>query len=73
MTEASMKGFIEQSSRFVGPVYVGDTLYSSLEIVELKPGRTTGTVRMASRVLNQRGETVMEGSQTYLLRKRPTE
>jgi len=73
MTEASMKGFIEQSSRFVGPVYVGDTLYSSLEIVELKPGRTTGTVRMASRVVNQRGETVMEGSQTYLLRKRPTE
>jgi acyl dehydratase len=41
--------------------------------VELKPRRTTGTLRMASRVLNQRGETVMEGSQTYLLRKRPTE
>jgi acyl dehydratase len=50
---------------------VGDTLYGTLEIVELKPGRGTGTVRMASRVLNQRGVTVMEGSQTYLLKKRP--
>jgi acyl dehydratase len=70
MTEASMKGFIEQSSRFVAPVFVGDTLYCSLEIVELKPGRTTGTIRLASCVVNQKGETVMKGSQTYLLKKR---
>ncbi|KAK73863.1 MaoC-like protein [Bordetella bronchiseptica F4563] len=73
MTQASMKGFIEQSSRFVGPVFVGDTLYCSLEIVELKPGRTTGTVRMKTLVVNQKGETVMEGSQTYLLKKRRPE
>ena len=68
-----MKGFIEQSSRFVGPVFVGDTLYCSLEIVELKPNRTTGTVRMKTLVVNQKGETVMEGSQTYLLKKRRPE
>src|SRR5690606_37158748 len=73
MTEASMKGFIDQRSRFVGPVFVGDTLYCSLEIDELKPGRTTGTVRMKTLVVNQKGETVMEGSQTYLLKKRRPE
>jgi acyl dehydratase len=71
MVEDSLKAFIEQSSRFLAPVYVGDTLYGTLEIVELKPGRSTGTVRMAARVVNQRGVTVMEGSQTYLLKKRP--
>jgi acyl dehydratase len=73
MTGLSMKAFIEQSSRFLAPVYVGDTLYSSLEIVELKPGRTTGTVHMQTRVTNQRGVVVMEGTQSYLIRKRPVQ
>ena len=70
MTSESMRGFIEQSSRFVAPVFVGDTLYSQLEIVELKSGRTTGTIRMATTCVNQRGEIVLEGSQAYLLSKR---
>lgn len=71
MTDLSLKAFIEQSGRFLAPVYVGDTLYSSLEIVELTPGRTTGTIKMASRSVNQDGVVVFEGSQTYLLKKRP--
>jgi acyl dehydratase len=70
LTEASMKGFTEQHSKFLRPVFVGDTLYSSLEVVELTPGRSTGIIRMATRVMNQKGEVVMEGSQTYLLKKR---
>ena len=32
MVEDSLKGFVEQSSRFLAPVYVGDTLYSSLTV-----------------------------------------
>lgn len=71
MVEASLKGFLAQSSRFLKPVFAGDTLYASLEVIALAPGRTTGVLTMASRVLNQRGETVMEGEQQYLLRKRP--
>lgn len=71
MVELSLKGFIEQGSRFVNPVFVGDTLYGTLTVSELKPGRTTGVLTLSSRVLNQRGETVMEGFQRYLLRKRP--
>jgi len=72
MVEESLKAFIEQSSRFVNPVFVGDTLYPSLTVSELIPGRTTGVLVMASVILNQRGDTVMQGEQRYLLRKRPS-
>ena len=63
--------FIEQSSRFLKPVYDGDTLYPALEIVELTPQRTTGVVKMRSTVHNQNNELVLEGEQTMLLRRRP--
>jgi len=69
--EDSLKGFIEQSSRFLGMVFVGDTLYPALEVVELTPNRTTGVLNLKSTVHNQRGELVMDGYQKYLLRKRP--
>lgn len=71
MVEESLKAFIEQHSRFVNPVFVGDTLYPSLTVSELIPGRTTGVLAMASLITNQRQETVLEGEQRYLLRKRP--
>lgn len=65
----SLVAFVEQSSKFLGPVYAGDTVYPMLEIVELKPQRTTGVVTVRSTVHNQRGELVLEGTQTYLMRK----
>ena len=71
MVEDSLRGFIEQSSRFLGMVFVGDTLYATLEVVTLKAQRTTGLLTLKSTVHNQRGELVMDGLQTYLLRKRP--
>ncbi len=70
MVEDSLKGFIEQSSQFLNPVFVGDTLYSSLTVAELVPGRTTGVITLSSLVLNQHNEPVMKGMQKYLLRKR---
>lgn len=70
MVEESLKGFIEQSSQFLLPVFVGDTLYSSLTVTELIPGRTTGVITLGSTVMNQRNQTVMLGTQKYLLRKR---
>jgi acyl dehydratase len=66
----ALVGFLEQSSRFLKPVYAGDTLYPALEIVELKPQRTTGVVRVRSTVHNQKRELVLEGEQVYLLRRR---
>ena len=63
-------GFIEQSSRFLKPVYSGDTLYPMLTILELKPQRSTGVVVIGSTIHNQKRELVMEGEQRYLVRRR---
>jgi len=70
MVEDSLKGFIDQSSRFLHPVFVGDTLYGSLEVVELLPNRSTGVLVMRSTVHNQHSALVLEGTQRYLLCKR---
>jgi len=71
MVEDSLKAFIEEGSRFLKPVFVGDTLYCTLKVSEMKPGKTTGVLTLTSAVQNQRGELVMDGFQKYLLRKRP--
>ena len=36
----SLIAFLDQSSRFLKPVYAGDTLYPMLAITGLEPGRT---------------------------------
>jgi acyl dehydratase len=71
LVEDSLVGFLEQSSRFLKPVYAGDTLYPALEVAELVPGRSTGVVTLRSSVFNQRRELVLEGMQKFLIRKRP--
>jgi len=70
MTEDSLIGFLDQSSKFLAPVYVGDTLYGTLTIDEVTPGRSTGVIGMRSTVHNQNRVLVMEGRQRYLLRKK---
>ncbi|CAB3631155.1 MaoC family dehydratase [Achromobacter pestifer] len=70
MVEDSLKAFLEQSSRFLKPVFVGDTLYASLCVTGLQPGRSTGVLTMRSEVRNQQDVVVMDGEQKYLLRKR---
>ena len=62
--------FVEQSSKFLNPVYAGDTLYPMLEITALTPQRSTGVVTLAATVHNQKGELVLSGEQKILLRKR---
>ena len=66
----AMVAFIEQSSRFLRPVYSGDTVYPMLEIAELQAGKTTGVMVLRSTVHNQKGELVMEGEQRLLVRRR---
>lgn len=70
LVQDSLRAFIEQSSRFLAPAYVGDTLYPLLTVAELKPQRTTGVLGLASTIHNQAGVLVMEGVQRYLIRKR---
>ena len=70
MVEDSLMAFLDQSSRFLAPVYVGDTLYGALEVAEIAPNRSTGVIGLASTVHNQKGVLVMDGTQRYLIRKR---
>ena len=62
VTEESLVAFLEQSSKFLKPVYADDTIYPALEVIELVPGRTTGVVTLRSTVYNQRRELVLEGN-----------
>lgn len=66
----ALLGFIEQSSKFLKPVYAGDTLYPMLQVAALTPQRTTGIVAVAVSVHNQKDELVLTGEQKYLLKKR---
>ena len=70
MIEESLVGFLDQSSRFIKPVYAGDTIYPALEVAELTARTTTGVVALRSTVHNQRRELVLEGMQRYVIRKR---
>ena len=68
---ASMIAFLEQGSRFVKPVTVGDTISPEHEVVALEKKGERGIVRLAARLRNQRGETVLDGFHVYLMRCRP--
>ncbi len=70
LVEDTLLGFIEQSSRFLKPVYVGDTLYPRLTVTELKPQGTTRVLARGSTIRNPRCELVMEWVQKYLLKRR---
>ncbi|WP_407157567.1 MaoC family dehydratase [Bradyrhizobium sp. STM 3557] len=72
LVEESLIGLVEQSCRFLQPVYAGDTIYPALEVAELTTGRTTGVVGLRSTVFNQRRDLVLEGTQKFLIRRRPT-
>jgi 3-hydroxybutyryl-CoA dehydratase len=51
--------FVEQGSRFLKPVAVGDTIHPRLMV------GTRRFVRFATSITNQRGETVLEGFHLY--------
>ncbi len=64
----AMIAFLDQSSRFLKPLYLGDTVYPALEITNLERQRTTGIVTMCNTVHNQRRELILEGKQRFLVR-----
>ena len=66
----SLIALLEQSSKFLKPVYCGDTVYPASEIIELSPGNNTGVITLRSTVHNQHRELVMEGQQKMLVRKK---
>ena len=71
--EDSMVAFLEQGSKFLKPVLVGDTVVPVLQVEEARPTSSpaNGIVRFAARLTNQRGEVVLAGFHTYLIKRRP--
>ena len=69
LLEGSMVAFVEQSSRFLKPVLIGDTISPEIEVSELIPKTDVGVLRLTTRVKNQRGEIVLEGMHAYLIKK----
>ena len=67
----SLIGMIEATGRFLKPVYRGYTLYPLLEITDLTEQRSTGVITMRTTIHNQEDTLVFEGTQRYLIRKRP--
>ena len=51
--------YVEQSIRFKRPVFIGDTLTARAQVSELIPERRR--MRVTARIVNQAGETVLEG------------
>jgi acyl dehydratase len=71
LLEGSIVALVEQSACFLKPVFIGDTITPELEVSEVLPKTDVGLLRLTTRVKNQRGETVLEGMQAYLIKKRP--
>jgi len=59
--------------KFSRPVFLGDTLHATLEVVSTKPVPRLGggSVELRVSVNNQRDETVMAGVWTVLMQSRP--
>ena len=71
LIEESIVAFVEQTTRFRAPAFIGDTLYPEHEVVGLERKRSAGLLTLRVALKNQRGETVLEGEHTYLIAYRP--
>jgi acyl dehydratase len=68
--EGTTLALMEQVIRYKGVVKFGDTVHLEMEVLEKKPTSKPdrGVVRFATRVLNQRDETVVDGEWILLMR-----
>ena len=71
MIEDTLVSFVGQNSRFIKPVFRGESLYPELKVAALEPQGTVGLVTLASTVVNQRAELCMEGEMSFMIKRRP--
>ena len=69
--EDSIVAFLEQTTRFLGPAFIGDTVKPRHEIVALEPKRSAGLLTLRVTLTNQRGEIILDGQHKYLVAYRP--
>jgi acyl dehydratase len=70
--EGSMVAFLEQGMKFRAPALVGDTVSTGFMVqsVALKPEKKSGVVTFAVDVVNEKGDSLVDGFHRYLLRMR---
>ncbi len=69
--EDSIVAFVEQSTRFRAPAFIGDTIYPAHEVVALERKRSAGLLTLRVSLRNQRGDIVLDGDHRYLIAYRP--
>jgi 3-hydroxybutyryl-CoA dehydratase len=69
--EESIIAFVEQTTRFKGPAFIGDTIKPRHEVVALDRKRSAGLLALRVTLTNQRDEIVLEGEHRYLIAYRP--
>ena len=69
--EESIVAFVEQTTRFKGPAFIGDTIKPRHEVVALDRKRSAGLLALRVTLTNQRDEIVLEGEHRYLIAYRP--
>ena len=71
LIEDSIVAFLEQTTRFRAPVFVGDTIKPEHEVIALERKRSAGLLTLRVTLTNQRGEVILEGQHKYLIAYRP--
>ena len=71
LIEDSIVAFVEQTTRFLAPAFIGDTIKPRHEVIALERKRSAGLVTLRVTLTNQHGETILEGQHKYLIAYRP--
>lgn len=62
---------LSDSFTYRNPVFIGDTIATECEVLELVPKQKAGVVKIGFLTKNDRGEVVMEGETVLLMAYRP--
>jgi 3-hydroxybutyryl-CoA dehydratase len=69
--EASIIAFVEQTTRFKGPAFIGDTIKPRHEVIALDRKRSAGLLTLRVTLSNQHDDVVLDGEHRYLIAYRP--
>ena len=74
LDDVEIIAYLEETRRFTGPTYPGDTIHSLCRIAEVRPSGsrpTMGVVSLEVVVRNQRDDVVQSGNGVWLVARRP--
>ena len=74
LDDVEIIAYLEETRRFTGPTYPGDTIHSLCRIAEVRPSGsrpTMGVVSLEVVVRNQRDDVVQSGNDVWLVARRP--